>query len=77
MDFDEFSAHPPSFGIPAHVIANLECLAHSSVLVRSAVQKKPRLRWRLDHFPAQNSMPLASGQNHPIGGKLQLPDARP
>jgi hypothetical protein len=36
MDFDDFSAHPPSFRIPAHVIANLECLAQGSVLVRSS-----------------------------------------
>jgi hypothetical protein len=30
MDFDDFSAHPPGFRIPAHVIANLERLDHSS-----------------------------------------------
>jgi hypothetical protein len=25
----------------------------------------------LDYFPAQNSTPLAFGENHPVGGKLQ------
>jgi hypothetical protein len=36
MDFDDFSAHPPGFRIPAHVIADFECLDHGAVLVRSS-----------------------------------------
>jgi hypothetical protein len=35
MHFDDFSAHPPGFRIPAHVIANLERLDHGSVLAAS------------------------------------------
>jgi hypothetical protein len=29
------------------------------------------LRQKLDYFPAQNSTPLAFGENHLVGGKLQ------
>jgi hypothetical protein len=36
MDFDDFSAHPSGFRIPAHVIADFECLDHGAVLVRSS-----------------------------------------
>ena len=41
MDFDDFSAHPPGFRIPAHVIADFECLDHCAVLVRPVRAKKP------------------------------------
>ena len=37
MDFDDFSAYPPSFRIPAYVIANLERLDHITLPVRSSV----------------------------------------
>jgi hypothetical protein len=30
-----------------------------------------RLSKGLDYFPAQNSTPLAFGENHPVGGKLR------
>ena len=31
------AAHPAGFGIPAHVIADLECLCHGESNIRSAV----------------------------------------
>src|SRR4249920_3155500 len=41
MHFDDFSAHPPGFRIPAHVIANLERLDHGLCPGRVSIKKLP------------------------------------
>jgi hypothetical protein len=51
MHFDDFSAHPPGFRIPAHVIANLERLDHGSVLVRVSIKKLPTEAFVLFYVP--------------------------
>jgi hypothetical protein len=57
-----------------HFSRTIDVSLRQVLRVRSIYQEKCSTWYsyaKLDYFPAQNSMPLAFGENHPVGGKLQ------